>query len=163
MSTFQMQEQRLDQWCWAAVAVSVTNYLKPNSAPSQDDLAARALHVNGGCSGDSPPAVCDQPFSLNQALNVLGRHAGDPIIGSVSFEHVQQTIDGGWPIPVRIVWDDNAGNAHFVVITGYTVSPSGGKFLQVDDPFYGRSIVDYDTFVSDYHGSGRWERTYKLA
>jgi hypothetical protein len=64
---------------------------------------------------------------------------------------------------VRIVWDDNPGNAHSVVISGYTVSKSGAQLVQVDDPFYGRSIVDYKTFVSSYRGSGQWERTYKVA
>jgi hypothetical protein len=161
MSTFAMQEQELDQWCWAAVAVSLVNYIKPKAAPDQCELATQVLQIPGGCCGNNP--ACDQPASLKQALNVLNRHAGDPIVGPVSFAQIRQTIDAGWPIPVRIVWDDNAGNAHFVVISGYAVSPSGVPQVQVDDPFYGRSVVEYNTFVSSYHGSGQWERTYRVA
>jgi hypothetical protein len=162
MTTFTMEPQQLDQWCWAAVAVSVTNYIKPNSAPSQCDLAARALGVAAGCRGNAPPPACDQPYSLNLALNDLSRQLGNHIVGPVSFAKIKQTIDGGWPIPVRIVWDDHPANGHFVVITGYHVSPNGIPRLQVDDPFYDRSIVDYNTLVSSYKGSGSWERTYVL-
>jgi len=162
MSTFTMQEQILDQWCWAAVAVSVANYIKPNSAPNQCDFAAQALGVAAGCCGNPAPAVCDQPYSLNQALNDLNRQAASPILGPLKFSQIRQAIDGGWPIPVRIVWEDNPGNAHFVVITGYYMSPRGVPLLQVDDPFYDRSIVEYETFVSSYKGSGSWERSYVL-
>ena len=162
MSSFTMEEQELDQWCWAAVGVSVNNYIVPDQVISQEDLAARVLGLPGGCSG-AAAAACDRPASLTQVLNVLHRQAGDPIVGPVGFAQVQRAIDAGWPIPVRIVWDDAAGNAHFVVISGYSVSPRGIARVQVDDPFYGRSIVDYDTFVSSYLGSGQWERTYKVA
>lgn len=163
MSTFTMEEQELDQWCWAAVGVSVNNYIAPDPALSQGDLATRVLRVPGGCNGNAVSPACDKPASLTDVLNVLHRQGGDPILGPVSFAQIRQAIDAGWPIPVRIVWDDNAGNAHFVVISGYTVSPSGAPLVQVDDPFYGKSIVDYNTFVSSYHGSGQWERTYRVA
>ena len=163
MSTFQMQEQEADQWCWAAVAVSVANFIKPNPDLCQCKLAARAFGIPGGCSGTPPPAACNRPLGLIRALNELSLHSGDPIVGPISFDHVRDTIDSGWPVPVRIVWDDNPGNAHFVVITGYSVATSGAPCVQVDDPFYGRSLVDYDTFVTSYHGSGSWERTYRIA
>ncbi len=163
MSTFQMEEQQADQWCWAAVAVSVAKFINPDSGLCQCKLAARALGIKAGCPGTPPPAACDKPFGLNQALNDLSLHSGEPIVGPISFDHIRETIDSGWPIPVRIVWDDNPGNAHFVVISGYSLTPSGAPFLQVDDPFYGRSLVDYDTFVTSYHVSGSWERTYRIA
>lgn len=162
MSDFTMQHQELDQWCWAAVGVSVNNYVAPSSTLTQRELAARVLGVAGGCNGGAISSECDQPASMTQVLNILHRQAGEPIPTSVSFATIQQVIDAGWPIPVRIVWDDEAGNAHFVVISGYSVSLSGVPLLQVDDPFFGRAILDYDTFVFSYHGSGQWERTYKV-
>lgn len=162
MSTFQMQEQKLDQWCWAAVGVSVAKYFEPDSTLDQFQLAALVLNMPGGCRGNAIPE-CDKGASLTTVFEKLNRLAGNSILGPVSFAQVRQVIDGGWPIPVRIVWDDNPGNAHAVVITGYSISASGVPLLQVDDPFYDRSILSYDTFVSSYHGSGRWERTYRLA
>ena len=163
MSTFTMQEQKLDQWCWAAVAVSIANYVKPDSAPSQCEVASRVFtKVSGGCCGGSISDACDQPATLTQALDAVHHDAGVPILGPLKFTKIQEVIDGGWPIPVRIVWEDNPGNAHFVVISGYAFSQVGDQLLQVDDPFYGRSIVDYETFVSSYHASGRWERSYPL-
>lgn len=162
MSTFTMEPQELDQWCWAAVAMSIANYLKPNSVQDQCKLAGEVLKVPGGCCAGSPSAVCDQPAGLIDALDVVNHHAGEPIPGHVDFAQIQEAIDGGWPVPVRIVWEDNPGNAHFVVISGYAFSQGGEPLLYVDDPFYGESIVDYETLVTGYHGSGSWERTYKL-
>ena|SRR5581483_1813157 len=158
-STFTMQQQEAHDWCWAAVTVSLHRYLAPNSSLTQAQLASQVLPR---CNGDPNSAGCNQPASLTQALNLLHRQVADPILAPISFAQIRQTIDSGWPIPVRIVWDENPANAHFVVISGYAVSGSGGQFVQVDDPFYDRSIVDYDTFVSDYHGAGQWERTYRV-
>lgn len=162
MSTFIMESQELDQWCWAAVAMSVANYIRPNSAPDQCQLAAQVLEVPGGCCGASISSACDQPAGLIDALDAVNCHAGDPIPGPVGFAQIQEAIDGGWPIPVRIVWEDSPGNAHFVVISGYAFSQRGDPLVEVDDPFYGSSLVDYETFVTSYHGSGMWERTYKI-
>ena|SRR5271165_3658663 len=158
-SSFTMQQQEADQWCWAAVGVSVNNYIAPHSTLTQSQLAAKVL---GGCNGDPGSPNCDQPASMTQVLNAVHRQAADPVLAPISFAQIRQTIDSGWPIPVRIVWDDNPGNAHFVVISGYAISRSGVPLVQVDDPFYDRSIVDYDTFVSNYLCSGQWERTYKV-
>jgi hypothetical protein len=158
-TTFSMQQQEADDWCWAAVAVSVNKFIAPNSSLTQGTLASQLLPE---CNGDPTSAVCNLPASLTQALNLIHRQVADPILSPISFAQIRQTIDSGWPIPVRIVWDDNPGNAHFVVITGYAVSQSGVPLVQVDDPFYDRSIVDYSTFVSSYHGAGQWERTYRV-
>ena len=158
-SSFSMQQQEADDWCWAAVTVSVNKYLAPASNLTQGQLAAEILP---GCNGDPNSAVCNLPASLTQALNLIHRQAADPIVAPLTFVQIRQAIDSGWPIPVRIVWDDNPGNAHFVVISGYAVSRSGVPLVQVDDPFYGRSLVEYSTFVSNYHGAGQWERTYRV-
>jgi hypothetical protein len=161
MSTFIMQEQVVDQWCWAAVAASLNNYIAPNPPLEQCEVVKRVLKVQGDCCRN--PENFNEQGSLTKALDVLHRQAGEPVLGPVTFSQIRQNIDGGWPIPVRIVWDSHPGIAHSVVISGYTVSRSGAPLVQVDDPFFGKSIVDYDTFVSSYRGSGRWERTYKLA
>jgi hypothetical protein len=155
MSTFNMQPQEANEWCWAAVGVSVDKYIAPDSSWTQSKLVAQMFP-------DCKENPCDKPASLSEALDALQRQVGDPIFGPLSFAQIRQTIDAGWPIPVRIVWDDNAGNGHFVVISGYSMSRSGIPLLQVDDPFYDRSIVEYATFVSSYHGVGRWEQTYRV-
>lgn len=158
-SSFTMQQQEADQWCWAAVGVSVNHYIAPNSTLTQAQLAGKVL---SGCNGDPGSPACDQPASLTQVLSAINHQIADPILAPISFAQIQQAIDAGFPIPVRIVWDDNPGNAHFVVISGYAISRSGVPLVQVDDPFYDRSIVDYDSFVSNYLSSGQWERTYRV-
>src|SRR5580658_7052248 len=136
MNSFSMQDQELDQWCWAAVAASLNNYVAPDQHLEQCEVVTLVLNQGDCCKN---PQAFDEAGSLTQALNVLNRQAGQPILGPLSFAQIRLTIDGGWPIPVRIVWDDNPGNAHSVVISGYTVSKSGAQLVQVDDPFYGRS------------------------
>ncbi|HEV3330521.1 MAG TPA: papain-like cysteine protease family protein [Bryobacteraceae bacterium] len=162
MSEFVMEEQIFHNWCWAAVGQSVNNYFKPDKPMDQYGVAALVLGLApGSCSGAGAPG-CNKGQSLTTVLSKLQRLGGTPILGALTFPAIKQTIDGGWPIPVRIVWDDDPGNAHAVVISGYSLSASGAPLLQVEDPFFGRSIVDYDVFVSGYHVSGHWERTYKL-
>ena len=158
-SSFKMEQQKADQWCWAAVGVSVNNYIAPHSTLTQSQLAGKVL---AGCNGDPASPASNQPASLTQVLNIVHRQIAEPIPAHITFAQIKQAIDGGFPIPVRIVWDDNPGNAHFVVISGYIISRSGSPLVQVDDPFYDRTYVDYDTFVSSYHGSGQWERTYRV-
>ena len=161
MSEFEVRQQEMDQWCWAAVAVAVKNYLFPQEPMTQCQVAQKVVGKNCGCNGDGPSIACDQPESLTKALTDLNLPP-KAIPRPLSFTEVKSTIDGGWPIPVRIVWDDNPNNAHFVVISGYAFSQSRVPLLQVDDPFYGRSLVEYDSFVSGYRGIGQWEQTYAI-
>lgn len=161
---FVMQHQEQLNWCWAAVAASIQDFF--NSSPNlvtQSQIATRVLsNVPGGCgtSPNNPNPACNVPNSLTTVLGALHRLAGNPIIRPLRFAEIQQTIDAGFPIPVRIVWDEDANTAHMVVISGYIPS---NQQLQVEDPFYGRSVIDLDTLVSNYRGVGRWERSYPVS
>src|ERR1700679_885778 len=42
-SSFKMEQQKADQWCWAAVGVSVNNYIAPHSTLTQSQLAGKVL------------------------------------------------------------------------------------------------------------------------
>src|SRR5260370_12321895 len=107
MSTFTMQEQELDQWCWVAVGVSVNNYIAPNPPVTQEALAA---HVLSGCNGNLDNPACDRPASLTEVLDLLHRQAGAPILAPVSFAQIRHALDGGSPIPPRTGWHDTSWN-----------------------------------------------------
>ena len=160
---FVMQHQQQHNWCWAAVAASIQNFFNPPASQvTQCQIATRAFpNISGGCeSGGKPNTACNLPNSLTTVLGAWHRLAAAPILRPLSFSEIQRTIDAGFPIPLRIVWDDDPTTAHVAVITGYI--PGAIPRVQVDDPFYDRSVVDLQTLVSAYQGVGMWERTYPV-
>jgi hypothetical protein len=76
------------------------------------------------------------------------------------FTDVQAEIDNGRPLGVRIGW--SGGGGHFNVLSCYTWRrrPSLHS-VQVEDPWYGTSVWDYDAFRTAYQGSGSWTNSYK--
>ncbi|MBV8841396.1 MAG: C39 family peptidase [Bryobacterales bacterium] len=160
MSEFTVQQQEKNQWCWAAVAVSLKDYLTAGKgSSSQCALAMELLKVDGCCSDN---LACDQQEGLKAALIQLQVMNSDVALipHPLTFQEIRQVVDAGWPIPVRIEWEGNPGNAHFVVLSGYRASAI--PQVRVEDPFYGTSIVDYGIFVDGYRDSGIWRQTYPI-
>src|SRR5262249_7614218 len=81
---------------------------------------------------------CDAVGDLQDALTIVG-HSGRPpfVEGKISFRRVQQEIDSGRPLGVRMQWRDGEA-AHFLAIVGYH---TGYRSLTIADPIYGRSEV----------------------
>ena len=156
---FRMQNQEMDNWCWAAVSVSVDRFFAPRSTLRQCRMAQKILKLKR-CTGRNCTEACDQPWYLDKALRRVGRLRGHPL-GRLKFAQVQQEIDNGVPVCVRIGW--RGGGGHFVVITGYSVSGrSNIERLQIKDPLYADAIVNYKSFVSSYRGAGRWTDTFLI-
>ena len=151
---FQLEPQKLDQWCWAAVSLSVQRYFSGGNGSSQCEIAHDVLHMD--CCRDSGP--CNRPAFLEDALDAV-RVRHDPFAGSLSFAQIKQQIDDGLPICVRIGWF--GGGGHFVIIRGYR-DPAGAEILNIADPWFVDSMQDCDAFTSNYLGRGEWTHTYKL-
>jgi hypothetical protein len=80
MPEFTMETQEQDEWCWAAVAVSVNNMLQNETGPwSQASLATKVLKEEGTIHNSvncvSTPGKCDFPAALNDALTMTGNLA----------------------------------------------------------------------------------------
>ena len=60
---FQIEKQRKDKWCWAAVSVSVDHYFSPGSTTSQCQLAKEVLEdiLKTVLSCCSNPDECNVP------------------------------------------------------------------------------------------------------
>jgi hypothetical protein len=160
---FVMQRQQQPNWCWAAVAASIDSFLNAPAKTAQAAVATKVLkdQVPAGCEINGQlNAACNLGNSLTAALDALHRLARQPIPRPLKFAEIREAIDARFPIPVRIVWDDDPDTAHAVVISGYI--PSAIPQVQVDDPFYGRSVVDLETLVSGYHSVGTWDRAYPV-
>jgi hypothetical protein len=152
---FTMQHQQQDQWCWAAVSVSVSHYYTPWSTWTQCGMVNAELGQTTCCTNGSSPA-CNQPNVLDAPLRRAGvldhMTSTDAGIGDISAE-----IGAGRPVCWRIGW--SGGGGHFAVIEGYRLLPDA--WVAVDDPWYGASDLPLTTLTTGgYQGTGDWTHTY---
>ncbi|MEB2360098.1 MAG: hypothetical protein OZ929_02090 [Bryobacterales bacterium] len=158
-----MQEQDADQWCWAAVSVSLEHYFFPISTTSQCQMAQDVLGAADCCSDRE---VCNQPRKLQEALDVIRRKTAklprrltfQTLPQPLGFPDIRREIDAGFPVCARIGWA--GGGGHFVVVSGYRQSPSGDSKVDVADSLFGESTTDFDEFLSAYRDSGQWTATF---
>jgi Peptidase_C39 like family len=166
-----IQRQRMPEWCWAAISVSVDLFFRPNSTHTQCELAGSVLN-KPCCDGDSKhTAACNQTHTLHTVLGTLHLLAQDPLVRPqtpLTFQAVQKEIDAGRPICVLIKWLDNQGQltarGHFIAIQGYRITPAQKQFVQIGDPLFGPSEIDFTQFSNSkggYHdGKGVWFATF---
>ena len=154
-----MQHQQGNNWCWAAVSVSIANYYTADSA-TQCDVASKELRL--GCCperpGDPCPGNCDVPWQLNLALKRVG-HLDSTLGQAATFAAVQAEINSQQPIGCHITWV--LGSGHFVAITGWSLGASGTSYVDIKDPFYGPTTLPFSQFSTAYQKSGdSWDYTY---
>ena len=148
---FTMQTQQQSQWCWAAVSVSVNLYYHPASGQTQCAVANTALGQTT-CCADGSTAQCNQPWFLDQALQIVA-NLNALTSGKIALTSIKAEINQCRPFCLRIAW--NGGGGHFVTVYGYS-----RKLIDIGDPWYGNSIVSYDSFPSTYQGGGAWTDSY---
>jgi hypothetical protein len=164
---FKIETQEKLNWCWAAVAATVSHYFFPDQPLQQVDIAKSVLHLAAGIDCNAPGSACDQPAPLEQAFGAVevlaGRSLGmrPPSSGTLLFHKVQAQIDAGKPVCVRVQWFDET-RGHFVMISGYSISDSGEEWVDVADPYYEDSTIPYEQFVHAYLDAGAWTNTYLL-
>ena len=151
-----MQQQLQPNWCWSAVSTSVSHFYNQASAWTQCTLANAELGQAACCADGSTPQ-CNRDWYLDRALtrtDNLQSWVGNP----VTLSDVEHEVNAGRPVGVRIGW--SGGGGHFVVVDGYSDPGTGPGFLNVEDPFYGKSRIPYSAFRNSYQGSGAWTHTY---
>ena len=162
----QMQTQQESNWCWAAVAVSLHNFLNPNNASwTQGSLATPVLvgeqEIKKGVDCSSTPGLCNFPAALHDAL----KHTGnlDELLSNtrLGFNSIKQWVNANLPLGLRIGWP--GGGGHFIVIDGFVEYVSGEQVVNVEDPLFGPSSWDYQEILDDYLGEGGvWTDTYTV-
>ncbi len=117
---FTMQQQQQTQWCWAAVSVSVNLFYHPASGQTQCAVANVAMGQTTCCQ-DGSTAQCNQPWFLDQALQIVANlNAWSP--GKATLTKVKNQINNCRPLCLRIGW--NGGGGHFVTMYGYSTQPN---------------------------------------
>ena len=158
---FRMQGQQQNEWCWAAVSASTSDFYDP--APWTQCKIATAELTQACCVAPpaSVPAACDVPWSLDTALLRIG-HLKQFLQGHEAFADVQQEIKMRNPIGARIAWSQGGG--HFVAVGGWLLLPNGDQYLDIFDPLFGDTQVAYGDFVSSYRSPGdTWTHSYRTA
>jgi hypothetical protein len=157
---FTMQHQSQDWWCWAATSVSVSAYYDSEVAWTQCTMV-NAVKGLTTCCEDGASEACDQPNVLDKPLShadVLDHKQR----GSVGYDVIQQEIDAGRPLALRIGWncdDGDCDGGHFAVIEGY--QSFGDEWIAIDDPWYGADDLPLSRLTKGmYQGSGSWTHTY---
>ncbi len=160
-----VEHQLEDNWCWAAVAVSIHNFLNPPATPAdrlkQGKLATDVLRQDNQIPANldclTNPHLCDYPGRLDEALAIEDNlEATLPI--HINYSSFKSIIDQHVPVGARIVWWD--GGAHFVVLDGYYELANNEVLISVEDPLYGHSLQYWGDLLNDYPPGGSWNETF---
>lgn len=151
---FTMEHQTQSNWCWAATSKSVSRFYSIFSPWTQCKVASDEL--GNTCCNSPVPGACNVSWYLNNALtrthNLVSYQSG-----TISWSEVKQQLEAGVVVCARIGW--SGGGGHFMTIHGVS-SLLFTRYLHIDDPIYGKSVLTYDQFATNYQGSGTWTHTY---
>lgn len=146
-----VEHQEEDYWCWAACAASVGNYYHGAGAYTQCGIVNACQNKTTCCTN---PSDCNQHGDLDKALTAANSYERR-VDNSVSFSTLQEQIDIGQPVGIRVEWPLFGG--HFLMISGYNTSPNK---ITIQDPWYGGMTIKYSSYQVDYQGGPYWTHTY---
>lgn len=154
-----IEHQQGDNWCWAAVSVSLRNFQTPGSPLRQCELAQIQLSHNDCCTTPLP-AACDQTNFLEIALANAGV-AADNFPGSLSFSDLCDRLRINKAVCCAIQWF--SGGFHFVQVDGFIRNGARGDEVVVNDPLNPGGRMTYNTLVTNYGtDAGQWVWTYRV-
>ncbi len=152
---FTMQQQQQTQWCWAAVSVSVNLFYHPASGQTQCAVANVAMGQTTCCQNGST-AQCNQPWFLDQALQIVGNlDAVEPRQGGVrEGQESRSTVAGRCACA-------SAGMAEAAILSRSTAIRAAELRINIADPWYGKlGRCRTRRFLRVYQGGGTWTDNY---
>jgi hypothetical protein len=151
------QHQEQTEWCWAATTVSITKFLDSSSTWTQCELVNKAFGQTTCCT-DGSSTACNKGWYADKALSITG-HLGTVSSGAAALSTVVDEINANHPISIAIYW--TGGGGHNPAISGYDKSNASAPKIDLQDPWYGASTQDFNSFPSSYQGGATWGTTYK--
>lgn len=151
---FNMEAQLKTNWCWAATAKSVSRFYSRLTPWTQCKIASQELDKS--CCDTPTPSDCNVPWYLDKALSRTQNFVSYKS-GTATFNEIKEQLNQGLVIGTRIGW--NGGGGHFMVIYGVSKILTN-TYLYIDDPIYGKSVLTYNQFATNYQGAGTWTHTY---
>jgi hypothetical protein len=154
---FSEQIQLETEWCWAASTVSVSKYYDPGSPWSQCSLVNQQFK-RGDCCSNGSSSKCNVPWFPERSLKEVG-HLAKHVEKKISMDDISGQICASQPITIGIDW--TGGGGHNPVLTGFDLDLGpGSPVIWVEDPIYGPSLQDYQSFPANYQGGAKWDDTY---
>jgi hypothetical protein len=150
------QQQQQSEWCWSATTVSITLYYNPASTWKQCSLVNQAFGQTT-CCADGSTSACNQPGYPDTALTITG-HLATVFSGKPTFPQLTSEIDASHPLSIAIYW--NGGGGHNPAVDGYDDSDTAAPTMDLQDPWYGPSTQDFNSFPGSYNGGATWGKTY---
>ena len=149
---FTMQQQTQSNWCWAATSVSIARFY--GTTGWTQCSVANAQLGRTDCCGTGASGACNVYGFLDDAIQRTG-HLQSAGGGTATFAQVEAEAVAGRPLGIRTAW--SGGGAHFIASTGI----EDDSLVYVSDCGSGTtSVVDYNTLLTSYRGSGTWTHTY---
>lgn len=162
-TTFRVRHQEQDNWCWAALAVSVEAFYTRTTPRTQCSLVNTTIGRTDCCER-TPCAACNTSYSIGRGLSNLNCLNGSTIPNSISFSDVRTQIADSKPIGIRVLWAGGSTTVgHALSIYGYKTENLAAADVTIDvsDPTHGLSTVKFARFPANYHGGVFWTHTYK--
>lgn len=162
---FTMQHQTQTNWCWDAASCSIAAYYNPNTQWTQCTLANTVFGRADCCNLDANGVStcnwgCWPDVSSNGAgpgpLQAVG-HYTKTLTSALTPVQLGAQIANSAPVVCNISW--RGGGGHIVALRGRSLV-SGVDHVSVGDPWYGDSDQVYNTFQTNYQGSGTWDHSY---
>ncbi|MEK7830112.1 MAG: papain-like cysteine protease family protein [Acidobacteriota bacterium] len=154
VSDFRLQRQQQTQWCWAAVTSSMMEFMAPERAASQSEVAAHTLNPTSAQSAEE----LNRPEDITKAARTMGLDEGTRY-GNVSRDTMRWLVNAGTPIPIQINWRNNArkngslGGAHYIVVNAIGDEAKGKTLVDIEDPWVGQKLtLTWDELKNDYPG-----------
>jgi hypothetical protein len=158
------QYQQQTNWCWAATTVSISLFYDPSSTWTQCSLVNQYSNLTT-CCGDGSSAACNHGGWPDLSLPYTGNYvsmSGVDQAGTTdkpSFQTILGQINAGRPVSVAIWWN-GGGGGHNPAVDGYDNTDSAAPTIDVQDPWYGPSTQDFNSFPSSYNGGATWGSSY---
>ncbi len=150
------QHQQQDNWCWSATTVSISLFYNPGSPWTQCTLVNQAFGLQTCCM-DGGSSACDQGWWPNLSLPITG-NLSSYTDASAPLATVIGEINSGRPISIAIWW--YGGGGHNPAIDGYDNCDTAAPTIDIQDPWYGPSTQDFNSFPGTYNGGASWGNTY---
>jgi hypothetical protein len=154
-----------DQWCWAAVAISICRFCGDQRWAKQCDLVNEIfapIRGSDDCCQDGKSTNCNMPWALDIVLN-NAKHLVQPTRGVVTFDDIdQQLTTHQKPIAIRLMLSDLV-TAHFIVVIGSAQTADGTQWVRVADPSTSTDnihTIPYSALLNNYRPGAVWDQSY---
>jgi hypothetical protein len=152
---FSVEPQLGRDWCWAAVASSVSRFFDDATTWSQCSIASAEL--GKACCPAQRNGPCDHPWWLDKALKCTG-NLGSFLDGAIDEAAIRIQLGLKRPIGLRVGW--STGGGHFLAIRAIKTDTTGQLIITTTDPIFGESELSLAELESRYREVGTWTHTY---